>query len=114
MANPSPTIVFRVDLTLLNAEDVGPNTNLLSTGVLHPDRHVGSDLQDEAISSISSRKSDRSIFLPGLLGGSNRTYTHGEEFTEYGAKAVYLRKMYGVGIANVPTHRQLLVIVSES
>lgn len=113
MANPSPAIVFEANLTLLNAEDIGPNTNLVSNGILHPDRHVGSDIQDDAISSIANRKNYRSILLPDKLG-NNRTLTHGEQFTEYGERAIYLKNMYGIGVTGVPVHRQLLTVVSES
>lgn len=114
MSNPSPTIVFRVDLTLLNAEDHGPNTNLASVGMLNPDRHVSADLQDEAISSITNRRNNRSVWIPDALGSNNRSLIHGDEFTEYGAKAVYLKTQYGIGVSGVPTNRQLLTVVSES
>jgi len=114
MANPSPTIVFEVNLTLMNSEDVGPNTNLADTGMLNPDRHVGADLQDEAIASILNRRNYKSMWVPDKLGGGNRTLVHGTQFTEYGEKAIYLKNQYGVGVSGVPTHKQLLRIISES
>ena len=112
MANPSPTIVFEADLTLMNTEDLGPNTNLVNVHMLHPDRHVTD--QDDAISSIANRKNNRSMWIPDKLGGTNRTLTHGVQFTEYGEKAVYLKNQYGIGVSGVPTHKQLLKVISES
>lgn len=111
MANPSPTIVFSVDLTLLRSESVGPNTNLADTGMLNPDRH--SEDQDAAISSIDDRKNHRSVWMPDRIG-CNRSFKHGYNFTEYGLNAIYLKNHYGINVTGVPTHRQILTIISET
>jgi hypothetical protein len=47
MANPVPEITFRVNLELLDTEQIGPNTNAVNPHMLHPTRHQ--DSQDNAL-----------------------------------------------------------------
>lgn len=108
MGNPTPAIEFRVDLTLLKQEVV--NNDGTQSAILHPDRY--SSDQDAAVASIDYRKNLRSTFIPGLSGANNRVMKHGDTFTEYGQKAVYLRSTYGIGYA--AADQAYLVVVSVS
>jgi hypothetical protein len=105
MANPTPAITFRVNLKPFSNEAFGPAAGV--TGVLSPDRHVSD--QDSAIEALETRAGQRLAHLPSLSVG-NHKLVHGEEFTAYGQKAVYLRQMYAVGYA--PAERAYLEIVS--
>lgn len=100
MTNPSPAISFEVDLTLLRNEKVGPLTT---------EGQVNMEVSDLA-ANRTTRRDQLSTYLPTLNVGGNRILKHGDTFTEYGMKAVYLRDMYGVGYA--PTERAYLKIVS--
>jgi hypothetical protein len=107
MANPSPTITFRVNLELLETESIGPNTNLVNPHILHPDMYQNSP--DKARLAKAHRKSTRSTFLPARFGGQNRQLQDGDEFTEYGLQALYLRDNYARGYA--PGDRAFLEVV---
>jgi len=104
MANPTPALTFRVNLTLHRTEAFGPAGG--STGVLHPDRHVSD--QDAAVESIANRATQLHGYLPSVTLGSHKL-VHGQEFTAYGQKAVYLRETYAVGYA--PADRAYLEII---
>ena len=100
MANPTPAITFRADLTLQREMAFGPSTNESTVGA----RQIDSTID------LDTRRDQLSTFLPSFQVASNRVLTHGDEFTEYGQKAVYLRDTYGIGYA--PSDRAVLVIVS--
>jgi hypothetical protein len=97
MANPSPEITFQVNLELNTHEVIGPITNPRNVAVLHPDRHVNLDLQDEARDSIAQREDHRSTWLPGLTAAENIALKNDGQFTAYGQRAIYLRDSYTVG-----------------
>src|SRR5690606_8183143 len=108
MGNPTPAIEFRVNLTLKKTEIV--NHDGSTAAMLHPDRF--SEDQDAAVESIDYRKNLRSTFIPGLSAANNHAMKHGDTFTEYGQKAVYLRATYGIGYA--PADQACLDVVSVS
>lgn len=108
MANPTPAISFLVNMSLPKTEIIGPSTNEKTTGMLHPDRHQTD--QDQAVTDIDNRKNYNSTYFPTLTIFPNRILKHGDEFVEYGQKAVYLRDMYGVGYG--PADRAFLEVVS--
>ena len=108
MANPSPAITFRVDLSLLKQEAFGPVTNQRQEAISHPDR--GTTQNTEAYQAY--RPAQRVTWLDGIGAARNIEMKHGTEFTVYGQEAVYLRKMYGIGIDGVPTDRAVLEVVS--
>lgn len=99
MSNPSPTITFRVNLTLPMKEAFGPNSD--EYGVNHPDRFQPD--QDQAVTDISNRKNYRSVWLPGLGGTSNRALKHGDTFTAYGMNAIYIKNTYTTGLNPILT-----------
>jgi hypothetical protein len=92
MANPHPTIVFEVDLSLLSAETFGPNTNSSSQGVLNPDTFQSSP--DQGVADQANRVNTRSTFIPGVNLGPNYALKHGDQFTLYGTEAIYAKKTY--------------------
>ncbi len=92
MADPHPTLTFEVDLTLNTQENLGPNGNLSTPAMLHPDRHDND--QDNAQTSINQRHDHLSTWIPGLQGANNRPLKHGDQFTEHGLNAIYLRDHY--------------------
>lgn len=106
MANPTPAITFRVNLSLHSSEVIGPLGNEKNTAMLHPDRH---DSADRAVESIANRANHLSTYAPTVNVMPNQKWVHGDEFTEYGQKAVYLRSMYGIGYA--PADRAFLTVV---
>jgi len=111
MANPSPTINFTVNLALTKTEDVGPLTNLNTSGILHPDMHQ--DDPDQGVTDIAQRQNHRSTWIPtgfsvSNILGSNRELKHGDTFTLYGTQAIYVRDMYGIGYA--PADRAVLTV----
>jgi len=108
MANPSPTITFQVDLTLLSNENIGPITNQVSTGVLSPDRYQESP--DNAVVENSNRVNTVSGYFPSYTVSPDFSVKHGDTIVEYGQKAIYLRNMYGIGYA--PAERAILTVVS--
>ena len=101
-----PTFTFTVNLELLKNEQMGPNTNVLTTGVLHPTRHQ--DDQDNARFEQSNFKNTRSTWIPGKLVGENRQLKHGDVFTQSGQKGLYTRNTYGIGFA--PADRAFLEV----
>ncbi len=101
-----PSFTFTVNLELLNEEQIGPNTNAISTGILHPSRHQ--DDQDNALVEKSNFKNTRSTWIPGKLAGENRVLKHGDTFTLTGQKALYIRDLYGIGFA--PADRAFLEV----
>jgi hypothetical protein len=107
MTNPSPAITFSVDLTPLSNEAIGPNTSATTTAVLSPDMYQGAD---NGTAARANRKNLVSTLLPSLQVSPDRVLKHGDTFTEYGTKAVYLRKMYAVGYA--PAERAYLTVTS--
>ena len=108
MANPSPAITFRVDLSLLKQETFGPVTNQRSEGILHPDS--GTTQNTDAYKAY--RPAQRVTWLGGVGAASNVEFKHGQEFTAYGPQALYLKKMYGIGVEGVPADRAVLEVVS--
>jgi hypothetical protein len=107
MTNPTPAITFQVDFKLQMNEKIGPIENEKDVAVLHPDRYQ--EDQDNAILENANRVNLVGSHLPTMNLG-NRKLKHGDTFTEYGQKAVYLRDMYGVGYA--PSDRAYLKVVS--
>ncbi len=107
MTNPSPAITFSVNLTPLSNEALGPSTNNADTAVLSPDSYQGAD---NGVVARSNRKNLVSTYLPSFLTSPNHALKHGDTFTEYGQKAVYLRDMYAVGYA--PADRAYLTVVT--
>jgi hypothetical protein len=103
------SINFQVDLSIASNETVGPVTNSRNVGMLHPDMHQSSP--DNGVVEKARRVTNQTAvtWIPGLLGASNRELKHGDTFTEYGLKAIYLRDMYGIGYA--PADRAVLKIV---
>lgn len=110
MPTPVPTIVFEVDLELLSTEAIGPKTNLVNPHMLHPTTHQ--DSPDNGLVEKSNFKNTRSTWNPSFLSAENRALKHGDQFTEYGQKAIYLRDTYGQGYA--PNDRACLKIISVS
>ena len=107
--NPSPAITFEANLELLSNEAIGPNTSQVETHVLHPDMHDESP--DRGNTNRANHKNNRSTYTVSLnAGGGVRVLKHGDQFVEYGQKAIYLRDHYGVGYA--PADRAILTIVS--
>ena len=96
MANPTPDITFRVNLTPNYLDYTGPSNNRTQLNVSVD--NYQSD-QDTAASEYAARTSNRSAYLASLQVRPNVKLKHGDEFTEYGQKAVYLRNLYGIGYA---------------
>lgn len=107
MTNPSPAITFRADLSRLTSETIGPVTNAVEQGVLHPDAFQS---PDQGRTENANRVNTISAYLPTFKVSPDKVLKHGDEFIEYGLKALYLRNMYGVGYA--PADRAVLVVVS--
>lgn len=97
MSNPTPAITFSVDLTPTYNITVGPITNEITTALLPP-------------GDVDNRANVVSTWLPTLQIDPNFQLKHGDTFTAYGQKAVYLRSMYAVGYA--PAERAYLTVVS--
>ena len=107
MSDPvHPSITFTVDLSLKGAELIGPNTNSVSTSILHPDQYQLSS--DNGRTEAGNRATSRSSWLPGQLVGENRKLKDGDTFTKTGLKAIYIRDLYAVGFA--PSDRAWLTI----
>jgi hypothetical protein len=83
MANPHPTIVFKIAAPI----------DFIS--YLHPDRHQTN--QDTAISNEATRNSLRSTWLPGFLRSENIVLNNDDTFTAYGEKALYLKNNFTEG-----------------
>jgi hypothetical protein len=95
MANPSPAITFSINLTPFMNESMGPSTSSVSVG----------------IPALDANATDhRSSYFPSLTVSPNFVLKHGDSFTEYGQKAIYLRDMYAVGYA--PADRAYLTVES--
>lgn len=115
MPNPSPTITFRVKTDIFADEKFGPNTNLSTVSMLHPDRHQTN--QDNARVELANRitANTRSLWLQQESPGSNRDLrADAATFTLYGSEAIYVRKMYASGTwnDNNPQGGDILEIVS--
>lgn len=95
MTNLSPEITFTVNLAPTMNLTVGPLTNEKTVGVL-----PGSD---------SNQSNVVSALLPTLQISPDYQLKHGDTFTAYGQKAIYLRNMYAVGYA--PADRAYLEVV---
>lgn len=95
MSNPThPVITFMVNL--YNAtEQIGPNTNARTTGVLHPD--MGDNSPDRGRTSSAVHQTQFSSFIPGFLAGENIVKNDDGTFTAYGVKASYLKNTYTTG-----------------
>ena len=105
MANPKPTIVFRLNLT-------NPESNVL------PYR---SDLAgNESVTEAQAQVDSRTSWLSSLTGqmnegqvtvgvGGNIAGKNNDLVTAYGQNAVYLKKTYATGLPD-----SLLVVVSET
>jgi len=105
MANLNPAITFSVNLAPLANETIGSATNSQTTGVLSPDMYQS---PDRGRTENSNRKALVSSLLATIGVSPDRVLKDGDTFTEYGRKAVYLRKMYAVGYA--PAHRAYLTV----
>ncbi len=85
MSNPShPVYTFRVNLETLNRQ-----------GHLIPDMYQSDPAQGKL--EGDNQKFTRSTWIPGMLNGENRALKHGDEFTAYGNKAIYLKNTYTLG-----------------
>lgn len=94
-SQPSPAYVFQVNLETVNRQGhLVPNQTQLE----------GNQTSAEA----DDQKNHRSTYIPGLLGGENRTFKHGETFTAYGQNALYLKKLY---VSDPASPSDLLAIV---
>jgi hypothetical protein len=102
------SLTFRVNLELPSSEQIGTLQGNRSVNVLHPDMHQTSP--DNGRIEKSNRASTRSTWLPCKLAGENRELKHGDTFTAYGEKAIYLRNMYVSGYC--ACDRAFLEIVS--
>ena len=100
-----PSFTFTVNLELMSTEQIGPDTNAINPGMLHPSRHQND--QDNARTEQSNFKNTRSTWKPGLII-DNRALKHGDTFTVTGQKGLYLRDMYGIGYA--PADRACLEV----
>jgi len=103
-----PAITFQVSLDMFTTEVIGPLTSPRTYANISPDSFQTNS--DTAVSEQNNRKYTRSTFFPGNLAGENRVLKHGDTFTEYGQKAIYIRDRYAVGYA-LP-HESYLTIVS--
>lgn len=113
MAEPHPTLTFKVKLNLNATEAVGPNTNMVNPHMLHPSAHQ--DSPDLGRTEKSNFPSTRSTWLESILGGGGiRQLDHNDTFTVNGQKALYLRNMYVSGSwnNNKPQGGDLLEIVT--
>ena len=104
--NPSPAITFTVNMKPATSIVVGPNTNEVTTGVQSVDQRASDP--DRGRTEATNRLSTFAGYMPSLNVCPNRTLRHGDSFTEYGLKAVYLRDMYGIGYA--PAERACLTV----
>lgn len=104
------SLTFRVNLELLSAEQIGVLDGNRSVNMLHPDRHQ-SDQDNALFTEGPNRKYTRSTWVPGQLVGENRALKHGDTFTAYGEKAIYIRNMYASGYATA-ADRTFLEVVS--
>lgn len=95
MANPSPAITFQVDLSTVD-----------SGSFLTPDQYSQSPSYGRALTA--QQANTRVTFIPGLQICGNRELKHGQQFTEYGMKAMYLKGQYTTG-----SHPILKVISSQ-
>ena len=48
--------------------------------------------------------------MPDVSVGTNRILRHGDTFTEFGVKAIYLRDTYGIGFATDPSRAVLEIV----
>lgn len=87
-----PIYTFTVNLDRLKSESVGPNTNLRSGTVLHPDMH-DNDV-DRGRSNIVNHQTGNISWLPGFLMGENIVINDNGTITAYGQKALYLKREY--------------------
>ena len=87
-----PIYTFTVNLDRLNSESVGPNTNLSSGTVLHPDMHDRD--ADRGRSNIANHQTSNLSWLPGFLTGENVVINDNGTITAYGQKALYLKREY--------------------
>jgi hypothetical protein len=122
MANPHPTITFRVNLALNKTEKFGPKTNNQDVGILHPDRHtsnidstftaLNNAHEDNRGANLGANKADASAIapsgyvslpVPGVI--NTMTLKHDDEFTLYGQQAIECRKKFASGSwnSNSPT-----------
>lgn len=107
MVNPHPAITFRVNLNLTKTETIGSATNQIEVVPLNPMRYQES--QDQAVADEAQLKNLRVTWLPQINAASNIELKHGDEFTLYGHKALYVRDNYAIGYA--PAERAVLDIV---
>lgn len=87
-----PIYTFRVNLDRLKQESIGPNTNLRTGTVLHPDMHDNSP--DRGNTNAAQHQSGNISWLPGFLRGENIIVHDNGTITAYGQRAVYLKQTY--------------------
>jgi hypothetical protein len=123
MGNPQPTIVFQVNLNLLAKETMMPAYAAMEVGMMDVDSgqtHQNSpDAHDRRSTWLSGGvgvqgKAGQTVAILG-----NADYKHGDTFTLYGSKAMYMRKLYcgadsrGAKFSGEATpDRNLLIVVS--
>ncbi len=96
MAEPThPIITFTVNLDNRRTEDVGPNTNLNNTRVLHPDMYDNDE--DRGLINSLNHRTQFSSWMPGLTAGENRKLADDASFTVNGQRASYLKDVYASG-----------------
>ena len=117
LQQPTPTIVFKINLTVAQEEVFGPlpasgNANFggqVNVAMLNPMRY--SKFQDQAIANIAQLANLRSTWIPDL-DLNNKDNINGTQFTVQGADALYLRNTYGIGYAT--GDNAILTIVSQT
>lgn len=84
MANPSPTIVFEINLQTVNR---------FSWSLPYNTQPVGNETEAEA----DNFKFTRSTWIPTLNTAPNIAKKEAVQFTMYGMEAVYLKNTYTTG-----------------
>ena len=109
MSNPTPTIVFQVNLPIAQEEVFGPMENSSVIAMLNPYR-FSSD-QTAAVASIAQLATLRSTWLPDMFN-NNKSLKHGDQFTLQGNDALYMRNLYGIGYSSPES--AFLTIISQT
>lgn len=87
-----PIYTFTVNLDRLLSEKIGPNTNVRSVNVLHPDMYSNSP--DSGRTSAANHATGNVSFMSCLFPGMHIDINDNGTITAYGAQAVYLKKTY--------------------
>jgi hypothetical protein len=82
-----PTIVFKVNLSRLSEEKMGPCTNQNDVTLLPPDQYCNAGNVDAARTATTVRDAQK----VALLSVSGLEFQNNDYATAYGQKAIYLR-----------------------